>query len=201
MPPTHTTAFGRLVFTKKPSTAPSFASRHHLIGDGQADLKNHGGPDKAICAYSADHAAHWQTALGLALPAGAFGENFTTLGVVESDLCIGDVFRVGDVVLQISQPRQPCWKLARRWRIRDLAAQVEQTGRTGWYFRVLTEGDITAPADFARLERPHPEWTVAAANDIMHHRKNDLAAARALADCPALSESWRSALARRSAQN
>jgi MOSC domain-containing protein YiiM len=174
-----------------------FVTPTNIAGDGQADLKNHGGQDKAICAYPKEHLHHWEGELGFRLPHGGFGENFTTQGLLEGDVCVGDIFQCGMTVLQISQPRQPCWKLARRWRIKDLAARVEQTGRTGWYFRVLTEGSIQAPADFLLIHRPHPEWTVAAANEVMHHRKTDWEAASVLASCEALSVSWRTSLSHR----
>lgn len=184
-------------FFKENVKGPVQVTRTHIIGDGQADLVNHGGPDKAINVYPVEHLQHWRTELKIELPHGAFGENFTVEGCLENDVCIGDVFRVGEVIVQASQPRQPCWKLARRWRIKDLAARVERTGLTGWYFRVLQEGMIEAPADFTLIERPHPEWPVALANEIMHHRKDDLEAARELSKCPALSASWIASLSRR----
>jgi MOSC domain-containing protein YiiM len=129
---------------------------------------------------------------GLDLPYGAFGENFTVRGVTEADVCIGDVFAVGGVLVQVSQPRQPCWKLARRWRVKDLAARVQATGRTGWYFRVLEEGEVTPGLRLVLRERPWPQWTVARANEIMHERRDDRAAA--LAACPSLSANWRETL-------
>ncbi|MBC8008676.1 MAG: MOSC domain-containing protein [Burkholderiales bacterium] len=147
------------------------------------------GPDKAINAYPADHYPVWKTELGLDLPAGAFGENFTTFGLLETVACIGDIFRVGRIVAQITQPGQPCWKLARKWRLKDFAARVEQTGRTGWYYRVLETGKVEAPDEFRLVERPHPEWTVATANAIMHLRRTDWSATLALSTCPALAES------------
>lgn len=184
---------------KEPVGGAVSASVTGLEGDGQADLKNHGGPDKAINAYPADHFAVWREELGVEFARGAFGENFTTCGLVEHEVCVGDRFRVGGLVVEISQPRQPCWKLARRWRLPDLAARVEKTGRTGWYFRVVETGVVTAPAEFELVARPHPEWTVAEANAVMHHRKTDWEAARALSVCPALAESWRTKLAYRAA--
>ncbi|MES2573177.1 MAG: MOSC domain-containing protein [Verrucomicrobiota bacterium] len=186
-------------FYKEPVTGPVRIARTNLAGDGQADLRNHGGPDKAICLYPRDHWLFWKAELGLELPHGAFGENFTTEGAVEAGVCIGDIFRCGTALLQISQPRQPCWKLARRWRIKDLAAKVERTGRTGWYFRVLEEGHVEPGTALDLLERLHPQWTVAAANDVMHQRKTDWEAARHLAACADLSESWKVSLARRAA--
>lgn len=188
----------RSAFVKTPVDGPVFAGRINLAGDAQADLKYHGGPDKAICVYAIDHYASWAATIGVeALPPAAFGENFSVRGLTEVDVCIGDTWEVGAIAVQISQPRQPCWKLARRWRIKDLAYQVQTLGRTGWYFRVLTEGLVEAGQALRLRARPHPAWTVAAANAVMHERKQDVTAAAALAALPELSESWRRTLARR----
>ncbi len=187
-------------FFKEPVAGSVRLGRVNLAGDSQADLQNHGGPEKAVNVYPAEHYPYWERNLGLAaLPCGAFGENFTTEGLLEADVCIGDVFEISHALVQLSQPRQPCWKLARRWRMKDLALRVQQSGRTGWYFRVLRQGHVQAGAKLLLTKRPHPEWTVAAANDVMHHRTHDVEAARALAACPALSVRWRERLGRRAA--
>jgi MOSC domain-containing protein YiiM len=159
-----------------------------------------------MCVYAYEHYAHWQRQFGLdTLPYGAFGENFTTVGLLESEMCIGDTLAVGEaqpdgtpqVVIQLSQPRQPCWKLARRWQIGDLVVQVQDTGYTGWYFRVLQEG-IVQPGDALRLlERPYPNLTLAEANRVMHHDKEDWKAIATLMRCPLLSASWQNSLRRR----
>lgn len=169
----------------------------NLVGDGQADLKHHGGVDKAICVYPQDHASFWKTELGIDMPNGGFGENFTTEGRTEADVCIGDIYLCGTALLQISQPRQPCWKLARRWGLNDLAARVERTGRTGWYLRVLEEGMVEAGCPIQLVERPHPEWAISTANSVMHHRKSDWNQAAQLANCAALSQSWKATLSHR----
>jgi MOSC domain-containing protein YiiM len=101
---------------------------------------------------------------------------------------------VGQAVVQVSQPRQPCWKLAYRWRMKDLTARVERTGRTGWYLRVLEEGDVAAGQPLVLLDRPFPEWTVQRASGAMAGRKHDRQAALALAALPPLSASWRETL-------
>jgi MOSC domain-containing protein YiiM len=163
-----------------------------LEGDGQADLVNHGGPDKAVCAYPADHYPFWREQLNQPdLSHGAFGENFTIAGLTEPDVCIGDMFGVGVVELQVSQPRQPCWKMARRWRLKDLPAQLIDSGRTGWYFRVLNPGIVAPETPLELLARPHPDWPVSRANDLMHHDRQNTALAAELARVPALSVSWR----------
>lgn len=183
---------------KSPVGQPVWLGATNLQGDGQADLVNHGGTHKAVCVYSAVHYPAWLQTLPLAeMPWGSFGENFTVDLLTETDVCIGDVWSVGDAVVQVSQPRQPCWKLARRWGIKDLALQVQQTGWTGWYFRVLGEG-LVGPGDRLRLvDRVAAEWTVAAANRVMHHDKHDLDAAARLAAVPTLSPSWQATLNKR----
>jgi len=185
-------------FYKEPVVGPVRVGRVNIDGDGQADLVNHGGPDKAVCVYPADHYPYWREALNLpAQSFGAFGENFTVEGLTEAVVCIGDIWQVGGVTLQVSQPRQPCWKLARRWRVKTLALQVQQTGRTGWYFRVLEEGTVSAGSPLVLVQRPHPDWSVERANRVMHHDKDDLRAAAELAGVSLLSASWRATLARR----
>lgn len=185
-------------FVKTPVAAPLVLGFTNLDGDAQADLVHHGGPDKAVLCYSAHHYPSWRRELNRpGLVAGDFGENFTILGLTEADVRIGDVWRVGDALTQVSQPRQPCWKLARRWRIKDLALQVQQTGRTGWYLRVLTPGIVAAGLPLTLVERPFPEWSVERANRVMHLDKHDRALAATLASLPPLSASWKSTLSLR----
>jgi len=166
-----------------------------LRGDQQADRRYHGGADNAVCVYAVEHYPTWREALKLPeMTHGAFGENFTVKGLLEDEVCIGDVYQIGEARVQVSQPRQPCWKLARRWRIKDLTAQVEQNGKTGFYFRVLQHGWVEAGDHVELLERLFPELTIAHANDVMHHRKEDFAVARELAACSLLSASWKDSL-------
>ena len=176
---------------------PVWLGRTNLAGDGQADLVNHGGPDKAVLSYAATHYPGWRQELDRPdLPHGAFGENFTIDGLSEDVVCVGDSYALGDdVVVQVSQPRVPCWKLARRWRLKELTALVERSGRTGWYLRVLKEGEVQPGLTVTLIERPHPEWTVTRASQVMRHRTKDRAAAGALATLEVLAESWRTRLA------
>lgn len=184
-------------FLKSPVAGPVFLDRTNLEGDGQADLVNHGGPDKAVCVYSADHYDAWRQDLNLSeLPFGAFGENFTIRGLTEDEVCIGDVWRVGSATVQVSQPRRPCWKLARRWRIKDLPGRVVETGRTGWYVRVLKTGVVSRDLPLTLIERPCPSWTIERTNRVMHHEQGGREAAE-LAAVTLLSASWRKTLADR----
>lgn len=187
-------------FFKQPVEGEVWLGATNLAGDGQADLKNHGGVDKAVLAYSADHYPYWRSHLNHPeLPYGGFGENFTVAGQTEADVCIGDIYAIGSARVQVSQPRQPCWKLSRRWRIADLALQVKANGRSGWYFRVLQEGSVQPGLTVTLCDRPYPQWTVALANQIMHHNQGDRAAAAELAQCPLLSRNWQEKLLKRGA--
>jgi len=178
-------------FFKSPIEGPVFVGGTNLAGDGQADLENHGGIDKAVLAYSAEHYLKWRDELRLPdMPCGAFGENLTIQGLSEESVCIGDIFQVGPVTFEVSQPRQPCWKLARRWRMHELLGMVVRNGRSGWYLRVLAEGWIEAGMLVVLTERPNPEWSVARANLILHHRRTDLSLTRQLAEVPRLADSW-----------
>jgi MOSC domain-containing protein YiiM len=185
-------------FFKLPVTGPVSVRRTNLAGDGQADRKNHGGRDKAVLAYAASHYDLWRAEL----PAthfvfGGFGENLTIAGLTEYEVCIGDVWSLGTALLQVSQPRQPCWKLARRWQIKELATLVVANGRTGWYLRVLQEGEIEAGQPLALVERRHAAWTVSRAHRVMHHEKKQRDQAAELAALPELSRSWKNTLRRR----
>src|SRR5699024_7051453 len=169
-----------------------------LYGDEVADRKNHGGPEKALFAYPIKHYTYWQQDLQLdSIDVGAMGENLSVLEMDEFSVCIGDTYHFGDAVIQVSQPRRPCWKPARRHRVTDFALRIQNSGRTGWYYRVLKEGYLKAPTDLALLERPFPEWTVEAANEVMYVRKKDLEAARALADCQKFAPNWKRSLYKR----
>lgn len=176
---------------KVPVSGPVWAGRFNLAGDAQADLDAHGGPEKAILAYAAEHYPRWRDELGRELPHGAFGENLTVAGLDEDSVCIGDTFAIGEAVVQVSQPRVPCFKLAYRWRIKDLTARVRRSRRAGWYLRVLEPGRLEAGAAVDLIERSYPQWTVRAAIDVEERRRRDPEAARALAACHLLTPAWR----------
>lgn len=190
--PWHTAAF------KEPVEGPVWLSATNLTGDGQANLQVHGGPDKVVLAYAAVHYPSWQRELHLLdFPYGSFAENFTVSELTEELVALGDIYSVGEARLQVSSPRQPCWKNSRRWHVKDLSLQMQNNGRTGWYFRVIKEGNVEKGLPMQLLERPYPEWTVAYANEVMHRRRDDRELAAKLAACPALGESWRKTLAAR----
>ena len=182
---------------KEAVDGPVWLSHEGLAGDAVADRTVHGGLEKAVLVGSAEHLPFWRELLERDdVGPGAFGENLVLEGALEADVCIGDSFAMGEAVVQISQPRQPCWKQARRWRRKDLALQIQRTGRTGWYLRVLREGHVQCGDTLTLIERPLPEWTVARANEVMHGRPADRGAAAALAELPQLAPTWRESLRR-----
>lgn len=168
--------------------------RTGLEGDQQADLKHHGGPDKAIHHYPFEHYSLWQQEIGLnhlLEKPGAFGENFTTKGLTEADVAIGDVFQAGSALIQVSQGRQPCWKLNARFDLKDLATRVQNNGRTGWYYRVLREGSVEAGAELQLVDRTNPEWTVSRIWKAFYVRTLEYGELSQIAQLPQLAESWR----------
>jgi len=134
-----------------------------LEGDEQGDRRFHGGIDKAVHFYPHEHYSFWRDNLG-AMPLletpGAFGENLSTLGMTENDLCLGDQLRIGTVLFEISQTRQPCWKLNHRFGVQDMALRVQQSLRTGFYCRVLQAGILVDGDAIKLVARPYPNWTL-----------------------------------------
>jgi len=181
-------------FRKLPVLGPVDVSKTGLAGDGQADLENHGGEDKAILCYVADHYQAWGTELGREkLEFGLFGENLTVDRLTEDQVCIGDTFSIGSVKVQVSQPRQPCWKLGRYARSPELPKKVIQTGFCGWYLRVLQTGVIESGMHFTLDDRPQPDWTVRRAHFTVYAKKHDqrYGDRQQLAALPELSMAWK----------
>lgn len=175
---------------KRPVPGPLRLGEHGFDGDGVADTKNHGGPDKAVCAYSLDHYPYWEEVLGVKLPPAAFGENLSVTGLKEEDVCLGDVFQLGTALVQISQPRQPCRTLATRYGRGDLVKLVVDSGFTGLYFRVLKEGTVKPGSSLTLKERDPNKISVAFTNNILHHDRGNNKGIEAVLAVKALAESW-----------
>ncbi len=180
-------------FFKEPVSAPVWLGNENLGGgDGQADRTVHGGPDKAVLVYSADHYPLWREELDLKdFPYGAFGENFTVNTLTEKNVCIGDRFAIGEATVEVSQPRQPCWKLARRWKMRRLPALVVANGRSGWYIRVLKEGNVRSGDAVKLLAQKYPQWTVQRVNECIYMPLENISALEELIGCESLSSGLR----------
>ena len=178
---------------------PLWCSFSGLEGDEQSDKRHHGGPDRALHYYPADHYPWWktwQTALGLPVPRtpwlpAAFGENLSGLGLTEAQACIGDVYRLGEALIQISQPRSPCFKLNQRFGYGQLSQVMQLSGRCGWLLRVLEEGRVDPQGELTLVDRPYPELTVKRTADILFNQARNEEELQLLLENPALSPNWR----------
>lgn len=168
--------------------------------DFQADRKHHGGPEKAVHHYPFDHYAFWQSEIGT-LPIldapGAFGENISTIGINEHTVAIGDLFQLGNAKLEVSQGRQPCWKLNIRFNTADMAKRVQKTGHTGWYYRVIEEGIVTPGDQLILLDRYCPEWTIARLSHTLYIDTLNHQELNQMTQLSKLSKSWRDIARRR----
>ena len=173
--------------------------RGNLAGDRQYNLKYHGGPDKAVCCFSAEHYPYWRDDFGLGetFTYGAFGENFTLSGLLETEACIGDVYIVGSAQIQVSQPRQPCINVARKWDRKEMPRRMEELGQTGYYLRVLVPGEVGSGDTLILQDRPHPDVTIHRLNRAMYQDESTPEQDRQLASLPELAASGRRIFQRR----
>ncbi len=181
---------------KKPREGAVQISLLGLEGDEQADLSVHGGPDKAIHHYPADHYPFWRTMTGghpLLETAGAFGENVSTLGMAEREVCVGDRYRLGDALVEVSQGRQPCWKQGRRLGDPGIVSLIVEYRFTGWYYRVIEPGEVRAGDTITLVERAQPEWDVERVFGLLigGDGADDPAALKTLAGLEVLATPWR----------
>lgn len=184
---------------KKPVSGPQRVEEDGLVDDRQADLRVHGGVDKAVHCYPWSHYAFWRERLpghALLQQPGAFGENLSIDGMDEQGVCMADRWRVGNVIFEVSQGRQPCSKLNLRFGLKDMAVQVQETLRAGWYLRVLEPGELSAGDQVELLDRPHPEWTIARILAVIRDREVSPWIIEPLLELP-LPPSWRRMFERR----
>ncbi|HRO58024.1 MAG TPA: MOSC domain-containing protein [Burkholderiaceae bacterium] len=163
-----------------------------LAGDEQGDRRVHGGPDKAVHCYAWSHYAGWRAELPgspLWREPGAFGENFSVEGIDESSVSIAEQWRAGSAVFELSQGRQPCWKLNERFGVADMSKRVQDSLRAGWYLRVLSPGTVGAGDEIVRIACPWPEWTVERLLRIIRDRECEPALLRQVLELP-LPASW-----------
>jgi len=183
---------------KRPVSGPVQLRTLNLDGDRQADLRVHGGPFKAVYGYPSEHYEFWRRELpGMDLPWGMFGENFTTEGLHEKDLHIGDRLQIGSAIIVVRQPRMPCYKLAAKFQRDDMIDRFLASGRSGFYFSVEQEGTVAANDPFEFVSRESSAITIAEMNDLfVSDRHNRPSLEKALATA-ALPENWRSKFSQR----
>lgn len=185
---------------KKPVSGSVRLLREGLECDAQGDRKVHGGPEKALHHYPHDHYASWVDDVGrnprLEMP-GAFGENISTTGLTEHNVAVGDRFRLGSALVEVSQGRQPCWKLNARFDITDMATRVQKSGRSGWYYRVLEEGMVSTGDTMRLVERLSPEWTLHRVWHLLYVDMLNYDELALMAEIPHLADGWKRYAVRR----
>ena len=178
---------------KRPREGVVLLLKDGFAPDEQADRRVHGGPEKAVHLYPLDHHTTWrneleeQSALALLDEPGAFGSNLSVKGIVETDVFIGDRFRLGSAVIELNQSRQPCWKIDHRFGVKGMPARVVATGRCGWYFRVLAQGDVQAGDTLERIENSQTRWSAARVFAALIQGKASRDELEELCELPALS--------------
>ncbi len=181
-------------FVKTARSDAVAVTRLGLDGDEQADLSVHGGPEKAVYAYAAAHYPAWALEFpGLAthFTGGAMGENLTVCGLTEQDICVGDIHQAGSALLQVCQPRQPCFKFALRHNNKHLPKAMVRNGFSGWYYRVLRVGQLQAGDALVLHHRPNPDFSFTRLVEIVYRGKATIEEIRRMAELDGLASQWR----------
>ncbi|MFC0562422.1 MOSC domain-containing protein [Halalkalibacter alkalisediminis] len=181
------------IYKNSVSEKSLFLSKTGLEGDQQADLVNHGGIDKAVCIYPIEHYAYWEKELEKTFPIGSFGENMTLAGMVEKDTHIGDIWQWGEAVVQVSQPRRPCYKVAKRHQEPKLPLLIQQTGYSGYYLRVLKEGYVSVKDRCVLTERKS-DVSIKVVNHTTYQDQNNERDKHVLLNLNELSVAWKKSL-------
>ena len=176
---------------KKPVEGKIFLDELGFRGDGVGDTRIHGGKDLAVCAYFVDHFPYWQTELEREMKPGAFGENLSLSGINEKQINIGDVFRIGEAQIEVSQPRQPCHKLNKVFDLQAMACKVQKTGYTGCYLRVKKSGWVESDSVFERIQEGLGKISIEMVNVLMFKEKKNQDLLKNVASLQALSVEWR----------
>ena len=180
---------------KDPVAGRVAVARLNLAGDRQGNPRTHGGPDMAVYVYSRDHYAYWEKDLGTGpLACGAFGENLTVTGMADNEVSIGDVFAIGSARFQVTEPRTPCHKLAMKFDDPNLPRRFFKSHRLGFYFRVLTEGEVGAGDEITCEARDPAGLTIAEIAGLWADQGASAQALSRALDVAALSQTWREAL-------
>lgn len=178
---------------KEPVESRIMLRATNLDGDGQADLDAHGGRDKAAYVYTRENYAYWAEELGRTdfAAAGQFGENFTTEGMTDDIVAVGDVFRIGEALVQVTQPRVPCFKLAIRLGIEGFQKQFAASLRTGFYVSVLEEGDVGAGDVITKQDEARIRMTIRDLMHLLYFDADNVEDAKRALQIAALSPGWR----------
>ncbi|MFD2705001.1 MOSC domain-containing protein [Salibacterium lacus] len=168
-----------------------------ITGNDVADKKNHGGTDRAVCIYPLEHYGTWEEEFGRKLDKAAFGENITVSGVTEDTVYIGNTYKVGSAVIQVTQGRVPCLKIDRRTGCDGLMKRFTATGFTGFFCRVLQEGTVQEDSRMELVKEDRRRISILYANNVYFHERGNMAAMKRILDVPPLAEEWRRKLEKR----
>ncbi|WP_026568559.1 MOSC domain-containing protein [Bacillus sp. UNC41MFS5] len=162
-----------------------------FVGDDVANHKFHGGPDRAVCLYPFEHYSYWEEIFQRKLILPAFGENITATGMVEEQVCIGDIYKIGDTIVQVTQGRVPCATISKFNQENQFLKKVVETTLTGYFFRVLEEGTIKFDSEITLVEKHSKEISVFFATQILFHQQQDKTSIEKILTVDALAEDWR----------
>lgn len=181
---------------KKP-VEKTFLSKEGFRGDSVANTTFHGGPDRAVCFYSAEHYETWEQEFHVTLPRPAFGENLMVSNMLEKDVCIGDIYQIGEATVQITQGRIPCDTITKRTGINGLLKRIVDTGYTGFLARVIKEGNVTREAPITLIKKDPAGISILDANRIYFHEQDNKEGIKKILEVDALAEAWRVKLKKR----
>lgn len=168
-----------------------------VIGDDQSEKEHHGGIDKAICIYSQKYYLFFKDKFKLNLPDCAFGENITLLDIDDSQICLGDKFKLGEVILEVSQPRQPCYKISAVLGVKNLTALLVKEAKTGFYCRVIKSGNIKLTDKFELISRNYPKFNIEYINKCSYNAKENRENIEEILNCDKISASYKTSLQKR----
>lgn len=181
----------------KESVEEAFLTKDGFMGDGVADLKHHGGPDRAVCVYPYEHYALWEKEFGTTLPDSTFGENITVTNMLEENVYIGDIYQLGDAIIQITQGRVPCSTINKRTGLPFLMKRMVETGFTGYLCRVLQEGKVQKNASISLIEKHPKAISILFGNEVYFRGQKDVEAMQSLLSVNELADDWKDYMMKR----
>ncbi|GKV54116.1 sulfurase [Sporosarcina sp. NCCP-2222] len=181
----------------KDQIAEAFLTKDGFNGDGVADLRFHGGPDRAVCIYPFEHYAQWEDEFERPLPRSTFGENLTVMNMVERDVYVGDIYQVGEAVIQVTQGRVPCSTINKRTGLPLIMKRMIDTGYTGYLCRVIKEGLVKSDSSITLIEQHPDQISIAYCNEIYFRGQKDVDAMKRIVAIEPLAEEWRKSLQKR----
>lgn len=184
----------------KELVAEAFLTKDGFVGDGVADTKHHGGPDRAVCIYPYEHYALWEKEFGSPLPVSAFGENITVTNMLEADVYIGDIYQLGEAVIQITQGRVPCSTINKRAGLPLLMKKMVETGFTGYLCRVLQEGNVRSDSQLSLIKKHPKAISILWANEVYFKRQKDVEAMQSILSVEELADEWKGYMTNRLAK-